>query len=187
MKNSLQLAAAAALLALAAAAGGCNPEAPGSTITLGPVSYDKAFSTARTVLAHYFTLDEVDHEAGRITTLPDFIPPRGFSISDSAPDKQLAELTLYTDGQYVVARLAVPVRRRGSEAARMFGARDENYSGMPGQTPADLEGATTPKQNDVWQTYRYDHMLERRILRELDRLLRPAEQTPKGLTPVVPR
>ena len=87
-------------------------------------------------------------------------------------------MTLRADGRYVVATLSVAVQREGSAAYRTFRGRQENYSGMPNQTPADLEGATTPRQNDVWETYRYNRMLERTILRDLDRLLRPPAGAP---------
>ncbi len=187
MRNSLQLAVAAGLVALACIAGGCSPEGEGTAMMLGPTSQARAFETARMVMAQYFTLDEVDPQAGRITTQPNLIDSARFSVSDSDPDKQFAELTLRPDGKYVIARLSIFVQRRGSEALGTFGARNENYRGMPGQTPAELDGATTPKQNDTWQTYRYDHILEHTILRDLDRLLRPVEDTPQGMGPVLPR
>jgi len=187
MKNSLQLALAAGLAVLVTAAGGCAPEATGTVMTLGPVSYDDAFCAARTVMAQYFRLDDVDQEAGRITTRPEFIESTRFSVSDSAPDKQLAELALHADGPYVVARLTIAIRRRGSEAMSTFGAEHENYAARPGRTPAEIEAATTPQQNDVWQTYKYDHMLERAILRDLDRMLRPKDApTPPTTNPVQP-
>ena len=171
------LVAAVAALCLAGACG-CASAQPGTQMTLGPVSYDKAFSTARMVMAQYFRVDEADADTGRIRTLPIFIDSARFGVSDSPPDRQLADLTLRRDGQYVVATLAVAVQRQGSEAYRTFQGRQENYSGMPNQTPADLEAATTPRQNDTWETYRYDRLLENTILRDLDRLLRPIEETP---------
>ena len=185
MKSSrLQRVAGGMVAAVAAlcvtGACGCASQQPGTQMTLGPVSYDKAFSTARTVMAQYFRVDdaETDADTGRIRTLPTFLESARFSVSDSPPDRQLADLTLRRDGSHVIATLAVAVQRQGSGAYATFRGRQENYSGMPNQTPADLEGATTPRQNDTWETYRYDRLLEHTILRDLDRLLRPIDKTP---------
>jgi len=163
------------LATVALALCGCGGQRPGTQLALGPVSYDKAFVTARDVMAQYFTLDEVDPHAGLITSRPRFIEAGGFSVSDRPPARQLAELTLRPDGQYVAARLTVAVQRQGSEAHRAFRARQEDYSGMSDRTPGDLEGATTRRQNELWETYRYDRMLEHTILRDLARLLSPVE------------
>lgn len=151
---------------------------PGTQRVLGPVAYDEAFATAREVMAQYFALDEADSKAGVIRSHPRPVVAEGFSIIGLPPDRQLAELTLRPDGSYVVARLTVSIQRQGSETLRMFRARDENYSGVPNRTPADLEAATTHRQNEQWETYRYDHMLERAILRDLARLLRPVGDPP---------
>jgi len=145
---------------------------------LGPVAYDKAFSTAQEVVAQYFPVDSADAESGVILSRPVYAEPSRLGATGSAPDRQFAEMTLRADGRYVVATLSVAVQREGSAAYRTFRGRQENYSGMPNQTPADLEGATTPRQNDVWETYRYNRMLERTILRDLDRLLRPPAGAP---------
>ena len=78
-----------------------------------------------------------------------------------------------------MARLTITIQRQGSEASRTFRARQEDYSGMGRQTPADLEGATTPEQNQLWETCRYDHMLERAILRDIARQLSPVDESPE--------
>ena len=169
----------AVMAALCIGVSGCAPELPGTQLSLGPVSYDKAFAAARDVMAQYFTtLDEVDREAGVIRSRPVFIEAGGFSISGSPPARRLANLTLRPDGPYVVARLTVAIQRQGSEAFRTFRARQEDYSGMGRQTPADLEAATTRRQNELWETYRYDRMLEHTILRHIANLIRPIDKPP---------
>ena len=156
---------------------GCFGESPGTQIVLGPVSYDRAFAVGRDVMAQYFTLEEADGETGVIRSRPRYVEARGFGIGDRPPDRQLAHLTVRPDGTGVAIKATVSIQRQGSEAYRMFRAREEDYSKMGARDGDDLEAATTHRQNELWETYRYDRILEHTILRDLTQLLRPVEDS----------
>ena len=166
-----------AALVLCLSVCGCFGKSPGTQMAIGPVAYDRAFTVARGVMAQYFTtLDQADSDTGVIRSRPRFIEAGGFSISDPPPARQLARLTIRPDGTGVTVRVIVAIQRQGSESYKMFRANEEDYSRMRSRTPGDLEAATTRRQNELWETYRYDRILEHTILRDLTRLLTPVEQ-----------
>ena len=171
---SRQLAILWAVIPLGLLAG-CNGGTGGTRRVLGPVSYDKAFATGREVMSQYFSLAEVDPDAGLIKSRPQFVEAGRLRLSSNSPGRQVATLRLRADGEYVIARLAVVVHREGSHIHKFVGEREENYSGVPNRTPAEIEAATTAEQNQAWQAVRYDHQLERTILRQISGALRPAE------------
>ena len=155
---------------------GCNADAGGTRRVLGPVSYDRAFAAGRDVMSQYFSLAEVDSDAGLIKSRPRLVEAGRLRLSSNPPGRQVATLRLRADGEYVVARLTVVVHREGSHIHKYVGERDENYSGVPNRTPAEIDAATTPEQNQAWQAVRYDHSLERTILDQIGAALRAARQ-----------
>ena len=154
---------------------GCNGGVGGTRRVLGPVSYDKAFAASRVVMSQYFSLAEVDPRAGLIKSRPRLVEAGRLRLSTDPPGRQVATLRLRADGEYVIARLVVVIHREGSHIHKYVGEREENYSGVPNRTPAEIEAATTAEQNQAWQAVRYDHQLERTILRQITGALHPAE------------
>jgi len=132
--------------------GGCA-QPIGRARPLGEVSYEAAFATAREVMAQYFA--------------------RADRLLGGSPARQVATMRLRRDGRQVVAHLAVAVQRPGSAAHRQMRMNVDNYSSVPNQTPAQVEAATTPGQNESWRTDRYDRVMEQKILTQLHRSLHP--------------
>ena len=152
---------------------GCTQAAPGIQRVMGPVEYRAAFAEAGRIMRQYFSLAEFDPGAGEMKSRPRTVAdPRGRILTRTAA-RQVATLSMRPGGQYVVVRLAIVVQRLGSEADKQMLAAEENYSGVPGRTPAELEAATTAELNMIWSTQRYDYRLERKILDLLARSLRP--------------
>ena len=166
-------------LVLAAALGavvpvGCNSAPLGTRRSLGHVSYELAFTTAREVMRQYFSLAYSSGREGVIRSRPRLVESNRHGLSGPTPARQVATLVLRREGRLVTAYLAVAVQQQASEAIAMLGRRDENYSGTANLTPAELEGATTAEQRQLWRTVRYDHALQRKILDQLVGALAPA-------------
>jgi hypothetical protein len=169
MERALRIA----VLSLIAGAVGCTEAAPGSRRVLGRVDYQHAFDTSREVMSQFFSVEEADARSGRIRSRPRPVEEGRYRITSPMPARQIATLQLWREGELVLARVAVLVQRQGSDAYRSFASDQENYRRRPGRTPADLDAATTPEQNEIWQTLRYEHRLERTILEQIARSLAP--------------
>ena len=172
------LAVLAAVLA-ASAAGGCNSAPAGTRRSLGHVSYELAFRTAREVMGQYFSVAHSSGREGVIRSRPSFVEPKRRGLSGPKPDRQVATMVLRREGRLVIAYMAVAVQQQGSEAVAMMGRHEANYGGTANLTPAELEGATTPEQTQLWRTVRYDHALQKKILDQLVRALDPTA-APRG-------
>ena len=162
-----------AVMLAAVAVGGCNSTPAGAKRSLGHVGYDPAFTAARDVMGQYFSLAHSSRPDGVIRSRPRFIESGRHGLSSPRPARQVATLILRRKGRLITAYLAVAVQQQSSDVFRMMGRRDENYSGVANETPADLEAATTTRQRQLWRTVRYDHALQRRILDQLARALGP--------------
>ena len=152
---------------------GCNSTVPGTRRVLGPVDYDRAFSVSRRILKQHFSLAEIDRERGVLRSRPRWVEPSRRLLRPRVPARQIATFRIRPDEPYVVVRLSIAVEYPVSQADRFAQQDEENYSGVPNRTPAELEAATTPRQNASWRKVRYDHSLERAILEELAEALRP--------------
>lgn len=172
------LALAAALAAIAV--GGCNSTPAGAKRSLGYVGYDRAFTTARKVMSQYFSLAHSNRTDGMICSRPRFVESGRNGLGGSRPARQVATLVIRRSGRLITAYLAVAVQQQSSDVFRMMGRREENYSGVANETPADLEAATTMRQRQLWRTVRYDHELQRKILDQLAQALGPPPQGEKG-------
>jgi hypothetical protein len=78
-------------------------------------------------------------------------------------------------GGEIVAYATVSVQRQATAAMRQMALGDIAYDGPPRQTPAQLEAATTPEQNESWITERRDRELELKILSDIHNALRSKE------------
>jgi carbohydrate-selective porin OprB len=165
------------LIFLLAAAGmliasGCAAMEFGTERSLGAVDYTEAFNAARTVMGQYFTVAVADADSGVVQSAPQ--PLAGGALG-SAPTRQLARVRLRRVGGQVVAYASVSVQRQATAAMRQMARGDITYDGPPRQTPAQLEAATTPEQNESWITQRRDRELEFKILSDIQNALRSKE------------
>jgi len=172
MSRGMMVLCMATLSLLAA---GCAESLPGTTRSLGPVSYEAAFAAARETLAQYFSIETADPETGTIETRPKPARKGHKRILSGSPARKLAKMRIRKDDAGITAYCSVAVERQGSAGyAGQMALTQEPYSSVPNQTPAELDAATTPQQNEIWIVDRYDHALERAILDDLYRRLHPA-------------
>ena len=133
---------------------------------------------AHVVQTHPQRLDQPLHWVeGIIKSRPEPVqaPAKGFL--GGRPCRKLATLQLYMAGKQVVANVSVAVQRQGLSVRRQMQVADGNYDSVPNETPAQIEAATTPEQNEGWWTESYDKALEHRILQDLYKALHgPAER-----------
>lgn len=151
---------------------GCT-EPIGRARSLGEVGYQPAFATAREVLAQYYSIESADPQTGVIRSRPKPVQARAERIVGKSDARQVATMRLRRDGREVIAHLAVAIQRQGSTIHRQMRMDADNYSSVPNQTPAEVEGATTPEQNESWRTDKYDRVMEQTILNQLYRAMHP--------------
>jgi len=147
---------------------GCAQVDMGSDRNLGRVPYNEAFRVARGVMAQYFAVAMADQSGGVIQTQPRTVAP-GEGALTPAGQRQIATLRLSREGDDVVAYAKVELQQRGVALKR----QEALTGGPPSQTPAELEAATTPEQNEYWVTRRRDRGLEGRILADIYSALHP--------------
>ena len=152
---------------------GCAQPTPGRTRALGEVRFEAAFASAREVMAQYFPIADADADAGVIRSRPQAVEAPPERLLGRSPARQVATLRLYRENGQVVAQASVAVQREGSAGHRQLSAAGDSYDTVPNKTPADAEAATTAEQNQVWETERYDHALEARILADIYAGLHP--------------
>jgi len=141
---------------------------------MGEIAYQEAFAMAGEVMRKHFELDSVDPDAGVITAKPKSVDPSTTRIlGGTSPARQLARIRLQDQEGHVVATVSVHIQRQGAAGFRQLDP-DGNYSTVPNQTPAQGTAATTPEQNELWETRGRDTALERIILNELYGALHPA-------------
>jgi hypothetical protein len=168
------------VLAGATFAAGCGEQMQGTSRPLGDVEYPLAFEASRDVLSDYFSIAEADAATGTIRCRPRPIEePSDRLLSGSQAARHLCRMQLRKQDGGVHGTLSIAIQRQGSEAYLSRRRSDENYRGIPDQTPAQLEGATTPEQNDVWRTVRQDKAMEMRLLGEIREKLHPAGLQPQ--------
>ena len=123
----------------------------------------------------YFSLDESDYRAGKIKSRPRLVEQLR-SRGSQTPARQIATLKLRRDGKFIVVYLTIAVQSQYSNIQKRLRRDEENYSGVPSRTPAEIEAATTSEQNITWRQSGYDHKLERTILDELTKALTPEKK-----------
>lgn len=163
-----------ALLTACMVVGGCA--APGSAPAgyssrrVSTVAWADAFDRAREVLADQgYRLAQADPAEGVLQTRPVPASPQEarrrsrirFSSPRSLQRVVLVRLARTADSITVYCRVAL--RERVTEAHRLL-QHSLVASDLPGETPIDREGATTPEQNTVWRTVRRDKVAEQAIL-----------------------
>lgn len=131
----------------------------------------QAFAKAREVLSQYFSIESADRDTGVIRSRPRPAELGGQRILGSSAAQETAVLTLRRQDGRLLATLNIQVERLVSPAHRALAPRAETYSGVPDQTPADVEAATTPRQNQTWRQAGRNHQLEATILDDLAKAL----------------
>jgi len=160
------LSVVAALLASAVLVG-CEAGTQGTTLSLGAVDYDEAFTAARSVMSQHFSVASADREAGLIESSPQRIDAQREGIFRTLAARQMAKMSLRRQGREVLANLTVEVQRQGSAVHEQLQMSSSGYDSVPHRTPAEIDAATTAEQNEAWQTEKYDHTLEYTVLRQL--------------------
>jgi hypothetical protein len=166
------------LALLVAALAGCEQPQPARMRLLGNVDPQLAFATAKDVMSQYFDIQSADPDTFKITSRPKNVQDYKERLLGASPTRQTAWIQIVrTEGQ-TAAQVAVSIQQLGSPVYRSMG--NESYSGVPNQTPADIEGATTVEQNQTWKTIGTSFQVERNMLDDLYRRLHPEakEQAP---------
>jgi len=155
---------------------GCQTDiSSGTRLSLGDVSYDEALTVAREVMRKHFELAPGNPGDSEIVALPRPVDARARRIlGGKSPTRQIATLRLQSRSGYVVANATVRLQRQGAAGFEQFGA-DGNYSTIPNETPSQKTAATTPQQNEAWETRARDRGMERTIVHELYDALHPGK------------
>lgn len=142
----------------------------GTTRSLGDTSYQQAFAAARQVMAQYYSIASANVNTGLISCKPKLTQAKHERLLGGSPSRQVATMEISQKNGAVVAQVLVLQQRQGAAARERMGYSSEryNYSGRPGdETPADLDAATTAKQNQAWETEKPLHHVEIKILDDL--------------------
>ena len=140
--------------------GGCTDVSQFPERSLGMVGYVDAVDAARQVMGQYYTVAKVDADNGEVKSLPK--AAEAGLMGGSA--REVATIYLRKQNKEVVAYASVQVQRR-SGAMKQMGS--PSYSGVPNQTPAELEAATTAEQNENWTDERQDSSMAYKLLNDL--------------------
>lgn len=159
---------------LAVVLGGCTQELAGTTRGLGSVSYPAAFAAAKDVMVQYaFSIDSADPATGVIRSLPKGFEAGRDRILGGSPARKIAKITVRERGGEVVAVANVTIERQGEAESRRLLVSQQKYNSVPDETPAQVEGATTPEQNEVWHAERQDVTTERGMVEDIYQKLHP--------------
>ena len=174
MKHTLLLIAAVGMFA------GCSQDMASSSRVLGDVPYGQAFAAGKQVMSNFFPVASADLHSGVITSRPKSVNLRserlvtGLVGMAGSPARRIATLKLRQSRGTVIAFASVEIQRQDSAVHRQRGADLENYDSVPNVTPADLEAASSPGQNELWRTCRRDRTMEEKILSAVYATLNPA-------------
>jgi hypothetical protein len=140
----------------------------GSTRTVNFPNYSQAFGECRMVLGQYYTIEATDQDAGTIVCQPLVLTdgPRDRLLS-TAPTRQRASIQIRQRGAQLTLTCRVELQRQISNIYSQLPQDTGNYSMVPNNTPAEVEGATTPDQNDTWETYGSDVAMEADLLNDI--------------------
>lgn len=154
--------------------------AGGSTRTFAYGNYSEAFGSARTIMSQRFTVLDADQDTGIIRCAPQPITAGNDRIIGASPSRQVASMRIQGRGGQIEAICIIEQQRQTDEVLRNQPVVGDNYSGVPHQTPAQIDAATTSEQNDTWETVRTDTMLENQILNALRDALNAKSGEPVG-------
>ena len=162
--------------AVAAVVAGCSEQTPGTTRLLGPVGYEEAFATARDTMSQYFSVEDADVDTGDIVSRPKPVDlPGERALGGDSPARQLAVINIRRRGSQIRAHASVAIQRQAQASFRHMSTFNEDYDTVPDMTPAEVEAATTPEQNQAWNIERYDHALERKMLADIQEALKGSQ------------
>lgn len=133
-------------------------------------SYAVAFGQARAVMSQYFMIASADQDAGLIECLPARLDSAGNDrLVGRSPSRRVATMKIrrHSSGR-LSATCWVQMQRQSSTILRQQSIMDETYDSVPHHTPAEVDAATTPDQNDTWETFSSDQTLENQILNDLE-------------------
>jgi hypothetical protein len=154
--------------------------AGGSTRTFNYGNYGDAFLTARQVMGEQFIIVLADQDDGIIKCAPQPIENAQDRLLGSTPTRQVASMQLKRRGGQIIAICTVEQQREAGVVLRQQPLVGDNYSSVPNETPAQIDAATTPEQNDSWETLRTDTMLENQLLNSLRDALNAKSNQPVG-------
>jgi hypothetical protein len=150
----------------------------GSTRILGKVDYQQSFAVAREVLGQHYNILEADAQSGLIRCRPKKVNAKNERILGGFPARQIAALQISVENGPASAKLVNQQHRHGAASYKQMGYAEDNYSLDPSNsTPAQLDAATTPVQNQAWKTEKTLPTLERQILNELYKRMHPEAVT----------
>lgn len=176
MKHTLIILAAVGMFA------GCSQDMASTSRVLGDVPYGQAFAAGKQVMGNFFPVASADRNSGVITSRPKSLTLRserlvtGLVGMSGAPARRIATLRLRQSRGSIIAFASVEIQRQDSAVHRQRGADLENYDSVPNETPADLEAASSPGQNELWRTCRHDRAMEEKILSAVYTALNPARK-----------
>ena len=166
------------VLVFGALLAGCSEPLPGTTRYLGVVDYDRALLEARqTLLANDFSIESVDERRGVVQARPKVVADQPDRALGQSPARLVAQLRVTREDGQVVGFASVAQQHQQQAVLAASPTPLENYDSVPNQTPAEMEAATTPQQNEAWMTRRYDRDLERALLADLFARLNPSQPT----------
>ena len=154
--------------------------AGGTTRSFAYGNYSELFGTARTIMGQHFTVIEADQDTGVIRCAPQPIIAGNDRLIGASPSRQVASMRIRRQGGQIEAICTVELQRQTDQVLRSQPAVGDNYSGVPHQTPAQIDAATTSEQNDRWETVRTDTRLENEILNTLRDTLNAKSGEPVG-------
>jgi hypothetical protein len=146
----------------------------GTSRPLGTDNYEVAFATSEEVLSRYFSLRLADPDTGVIESLPETGDEETVRLLSSGPTRRVAKMRLRRQEDGIYATLLIEVQQQGSEGYSEMNFDRQGYDGIPRQTPAERQAATTPEQNDLWTETHRDRGMEMKILGEIRERLSPA-------------
>jgi hypothetical protein len=132
-------------------------------------------------MAQYFSVDPARTSAstGMIRSRPkDVIDAGNERLLGGSPARQIGILRIVQEGPSVMAQIQVMQQRQGSNARVQMGYSEErhNYNMNPGtNTPASIDAATTPEQNETWTNEKRRTDIEQQILDDLYKRLHGAK------------
>ena len=154
--------------------------AGGSTRTFNYGNYGDAFLAAREVMGKQFIIVEADQDDGIIKCAPQPLENAQDRLSGPTPTRQVASMRLQPRGGQIVAICTVEQQREAGVVLRQQPLVGDNYSSVPNETPAQIDAATTPEQNDTWETLRTNTLLENQLLNSLRDALNAKSSQPVG-------
>ncbi len=140
----------------------------GTSRTIHFANYPQAFGESRKVLTQYYTIESTDQDEGVIVCKPLVLTEGARDrILNASRTRQVASIRINQRGGQMTLTCRVELQRQISDIYSQLPQDSGTYSSVPNNTPADVEAATTPAQNDTWETYGTDIATEKDILNDV--------------------